>query len=120
MKAWAKVDAYYYDDRPKEIFLVVGQELTPTYATSHKKNDSIECEVMLKANVGIPSVVEGTALASYGITKAYAGVGFENVVATSTEGDPTQYTVFLHPYRSKSRPIQRVKLLKTRIEEAYR
>lgn len=35
MHAWARVEAYH--ERPKEIFLVTGQHLTPAYAISHKK-----------------------------------------------------------------------------------
>jgi hypothetical protein len=119
MHAWARVDAYH--ERPKEIFLVVGQDLTTAYATSHKKNGSIECEVVLEANAGIPSIVEAKVLGRYGITKAYASVGFEYVVSKSIDPNPIEYTVFLHTYRPKSGPIQRFKrMLKPRIEDQER
>lgn len=120
MHAWARVDAYH--ERPKKIFLVLGQDLTTSYAITHKKQRSFKCEVILEANVGIPSVVESKLLGSYGIVKAYASVGFEDVVKKSTDTtNPTEYTVFLHTYSPKSGPLQRFKQpLKARVEEQYR
>lgn len=116
MNAWKRVE---YHERPKEIFLVIGQHLTPAYAISHKVHGSSECEVMVKAQLAAPSIVSGGILGNFAITEAYASTGFEHVVTKSSTTDPIQYTIFLHTY--KSGPIQRFrKSNKEKVEEQYR
>ncbi len=121
MHAWARVNAYYDGDRPKEIFLVIGQHLSPSYAITHQKNGSFECEVLLEADVGIPSVVEGKGFGRLAIKNAYANFGFEQSAKKSSETDPINYTIFLHTYNCKSKPLQPFKrALKSRVLEQYR
>jgi len=119
MHAWARVEAYH--ERPKEIFLVLGQHLTSSYGICHKKYGSFECEVIFEASGGLPSVANVSLLGSYGITKAYASVGFEDVVTKSSEENPITYSMFLNTYAPKSGPLQRFKRsLQVRAQEQYR
>ena len=121
MHAWTRINAYYESERPKEIFLVVGQHLCPAYAIAHKKYGSFECEVILEASAEFPNVVEPSTVANINITKAHATAGFENVVSKSPANGTTEYTFILHTYNPKSGPLQRFKKrsLRTRIEEQY-
>jgi hypothetical protein len=120
MHAWARVNAYCQSERPKEIFLVVGQYLSTDFAIAHKKYGSLECEVILEATAEIPSVVDARLIGSYGITKAHSTVGFDTVIRNSSSEPPAEYSVFLHTYGQKSGPFQRFKTtLKSRVEEQY-
>lgn len=120
MNAWERVNAYYGSTRPKEIFLIVGQYLTTSYATAHKVFGALECEVVIESNVQLPTVVEGEVLGRLGIRKAYAQEGFEYVMKKCGEQDPTNYSIILDTYKVKSGPLQRfTRSLKTRVEEQY-
>ena len=67
--------------------------------------------------MGVPSVAQASLLGSYGITKAYASVGFEDVVTKSAD---IKYSVFINTYSPKSGPLQPFKkTLKVRAEEQY-
>lgn len=114
--AWTRAETYY--TRPKEIFLVVGQFLSPAFAKAHKKYGSIGCKIAVKANVQIPDVVSVAAIGSFDITKVEANLGFDYIMKKSDVG--SQYNIFLDTYTPNSGPIQRIsKALKTRVQEQY-
>lgn len=118
--AWERVNTYYKSERPKEIFLVVGQYLTSSYAVAHKKYGSLECEVIIESSIQLPTVVEGNLLGSISIKKAYADSGFEYMFTKSEDEDRPKYSIILDTYKSKSGPLQRLKRnLKTRVKEQY-
>ena len=120
MNAWERVNAYYESARPKEIFLVVGQYMTSSYADAHKKYGSLECEVTLESSIQLPCVIERNISANLGIKKAYAEDGFEYVFTKSGEESPNMYSIILDTYKSKSGPLQRLKCsLATRVEQQY-
>jgi hypothetical protein len=120
MLAWERAETYY--QRPNEIFLVIGQHLSPAFAKSHKRYGSVACQIALEADVEIPNVVSTTALGSFGITRVEAKLGFEYTIKKSdTEATSIEYNIFLHTYSPRSGPLQRFsKRLKTRIEQQYR
>ena len=121
MHAWARVDGNF-QQRPKEILLVLGQHLTPTYAVSHKRYGAIESEVILEFEGALPSISEAAILGGYKITKAHASVGFDQIISTSSESDPTLYSISLELAHYKSGPIQRFRRLtmKVRATDQYR
>ena len=121
MNAWERVNAYYQSERPKEVFLIVEQYLTTSYATAHKTYGAIDCEVVIESIIQLPSIVEGDILGSFGIRKAYAQVDFEYVVTKCGEQDPTNYSIILDTYKTKSGPLQHFKRnFKTRVADQYK
>jgi hypothetical protein len=121
MNAWERVNAYYEFDRPKEIFLVMGQYITSSYAVTHKKYGSLECEVILETNAQLPGVIEGNISTNFNINRAYAEQGFEYHFNKLQDANASKYSVIIDMYKPKSGPLQRFKkTLKTLIEEQYR
>jgi len=120
MHAWARVEAYF-QGRPKEIFLVLGQHLTPTYAISHKRYGSIECEVILEFGGELPDNVEARILGHYNVTRAFASVGFDQIISRSSETSPNLYSISLELAPYKSGPIQRFRResMMARVRDQY-
>ena len=117
MLVWERVHAYYRHDRPSKIFLVTGQTLSPGYAIAHKESSSTECQVLLSANAAIPTLLDTKALTQYGIERAQATLGFEEV---KSEEDNRMYSIFLDVYPSCSVRRFKVDSLKARVEDMYK
>jgi hypothetical protein len=115
--AWEWVNTFFADDRPKRIFLVTGQTMSPAYSIAHKESGLTECEILLEANVGIPNILDGKALVQYKVERAYANLGFEEETLKS---GTDKYTIFLEVFNSG--PIRLFKLgsLKNRLYDMYR
>jgi hypothetical protein len=121
INAWERVNAYFEFERPKEIFLVVGQYLTSSYAVAHKKYGSLECEVVLESSMQLPNVLDGNISTNFGIKKAYAEDGFEyKLTQSQDESSSLKYNIIVDTYKPKSGPLQRLKGgLRSRVEEQY-
>lgn len=101
LQAWARVGGYYADYKPKEIFLVIGQHLSPSYAITHQRNHSFVCEVQVEATGGLPNVMDGEAFSHVAINKARASFGFERCSRSDTQDHSIHYSVFLSTYSSR-------------------
>jgi hypothetical protein len=126
-RVWEFVTAYYGHQRPKRIFLVTGQTMTPEYWISHQEKRSTGCEVSIGGEVGIPNIVEGHTYWGYDIGRVRDFRGFEISARKSNTraGTDQLHSIFFNT-ESSSAPMNRFGRLKPNspqvrsIESMYR
>jgi len=106
--AWAAVEARFAYNRPDRIFLVRGQTVTTEYAITHQEHEYSECEALLEATAGVPSVVDANVFLGHRLRHASASLGFEVSVQKENAGNQQRkYSVYLETV-----PSTPVKMLK--------
>src|SRR5436853_4474926 len=63
--AWEWVNAVFNHPRPKQIYLVTGQTLTPEYNISHQDEQASDSEMLLEPGVGLAEVLKGNVRLGY-------------------------------------------------------
>jgi hypothetical protein len=110
-RVWEFVTAHYGRLRPKRIFLVTGQTMTSEYSISHQEQRSVDCEVYIEGEAGIPSLIEGRAYWGYEIGRVSASRGFEISARRSLrDGTEQLHSIFFNT-ELPSAPLNRFKKL---------
>lgn len=114
-EAWGWVNDNYPQNRPKEIFLVIGQTLTTEYSISHFENGSESCEIFVAADITVPAAFEAEVLVGRNFEKVTAAAGFQKVVSKASQKEgPGLHSIFLEV--EKSPPITRLHSISRRFK----
>ena len=58
--AWEKVNTFFVKDWPENIFLIISQMLSPSYAITYMESTSQKIEIIVEASATISELVENS------------------------------------------------------------